>query len=250
MPSSNRKRHGDFTSPNGDGQVPEKPYARFAQRLQESADNKDLKSANLADKLGITRGTMARYWDGERLPPSDTLITLSETLGVSPAWLIRGGDKSGGVLASASDADWVRVEEFDLRQMTDSEKGEAIGSTLFRRDWLYLTLGDSSGLWIARLLSHEMGMPAGAPIFCKDHPQGEMPQEGRVYIFRVNGGTVIGRFTYRQTGLRMSLAEGRGYPVPFGSGMVDHVITPADLEDRDFPHFIVARVVGVLARPL
>lgn len=200
--------------------------------------------------MGITRGTMARYWDGDRLPPSDTLITLSETLGVSPAWLIRGGDKSGGVLASASDADWVRIEEFDLRQMTDFEKGEAIGSTLFRRDWLYLTLGESSGLWIARLLNYELGMPAGAPVFCKDHPQGEMPQEGRVYIFRVNGGTVIGLFTYRQARSGMMLAETRGGPTPFGGAMVHQVVTPSDLAEGDFQHFVVARVVGVLARPL
>lgn len=183
---------------------------------------------------------MARYWDGTRLPPSDTLITLSETLGVSPAWLIRGGDRGAGLLVAANDADWVSVDEFDLRNLSDHGKGAAISRTVIRRDWLYLALGDSAGLWIARLLSaeHSLGLPAGAAIFCKDHSVGEAPVEGQHYIFRVNGGVVLGRFSFRGTGPAI------------GDRIGEAVVTPADLLDGDHQHFIVAHVLGALARPL
>jgi hypothetical protein len=60
------------------------------------------------------------------------------------------GRGRGDRLIDAANADWIEVEDFDLRQFDDRGKGEPVGRTMFRRDWLYLTLGESSGLWTTR----------------------------------------------------------------------------------------------------
>lgn len=229
--------YGTNTSPNGGSQLKRTKYWAFAERLREAADREQLSQAKLAQRLKLTSGTFSRYWSGERLPPSDTLIDLSEALNVAPSWLIRG--VSGlfeHSLRSADDSDWVDLPEYDLRELSDGGKGVPIGSTKFRRDWLYLSLGDTAGLWVARLLAPDqaLGLPAGAPVVCKDHPEGEHPVEGQHYIFRVNGGILLARFSYR----------GPAFAPPG-----ETTVGPADLDREDGQHFIVARVLGALARP-
>ncbi|MDE1917628.1 MAG: helix-turn-helix transcriptional regulator [Sphingomonadales bacterium] len=208
----------------------------FAARLRSAAEKKSFNSTSLGVSVGVGRSTMARYWDGSRLPPSDTLISLSETLDVSPTWLIRGFEWTPALLVDASNTDWVEVPEYDLQQMTDDGKGEPIGTTTFRRDWLYVTLNESSDLWIARMLSPAptLHLPAGTPLFCKDQLPGEPMIEGVHYFFRVNGGIVLAKFTFRGAGLYTG----------------ETVATPIDMEREDDQHFVIARVLGSVARPL
>lgn len=233
--------NGDDKYPNGDSQRPNGKFEAFAARLRSAATKLSFNQSALAKELGLTGGTLGRYWNGDRLPPSDTLIDLAETLGVSPAWLIRGAEVQATSLRNASDADWVNVPEFDLRTVTDTGKGEPVSNLTIRRDWLYLMLGESSNIWVARLLAPEsaLGMPIGAPIFCKDHPEGESPAEGQHYFFRVNGGIVLARFSFRSTS-----------SMTVGDRLGEAIVTPADLAEGDHQHFIVARVLGALARPL
>jgi transcriptional regulator with XRE-family HTH domain len=231
---------GDINSPNGDNQESERKFLQFAERLHLAAGEAGASQAKLASQLGLTRGTFTRYWNGDRLPPADTLIELADAVNVTPKWLIKGGPSRQNFVARAiEDSDWIDVPEYDLRQFDDASKGEVISSTVFRKDWLYLTLGETSGLWISKTLSGDpvRGLPAGAPIFCKDQPKGEAPAEGQFYLFRVNGGIVLARFTYRPGNF-------------IGDRLGDQPVTPYDLETSDNQHFIVARVLGALARPL
>lgn len=226
-------------SPIGEDQAPNAKYPGFRDRLRSAALDGKFSQTSLAKALKINGSTFGRYWNGERLPPSDTLIDLAEVIGVSPAWLIKGlnGHTS---LRSADDAAWVDLKEYDLRTISIRGKGEPIGTTPFRMDWLYLALGANSGLWITRTLGSEqaLGLPSGAPVFCKDHPEGESPVEGQHYLFFVNGGIVLARFSFR----------GGGFAI--GDRIGEAVVTPADLVEGDNQHFIIARVVGALARPL
>lgn len=232
---------GSITSPNGDNQLSRQKYFAFAERVQRAAELAGLNAARLAARLDLTPGTMSRYWNGERLPPSDTLIELCEIIGVSPEWLIKGKTSAvSGMLRGADDADWIEIHEFDLRDLSDGGKGTPIGTTFFRRDWLYLTLGESSGLWITKTLVPDIarGIPVGAAIVCKDFPIGDTPIEGQHYVFRAGGGVMIGRFSYRSGGI-----------LQVGDRLGETIITPADLEREDHRHYIVARVLGALARP-
>jgi len=136
----------------------------------------------------------------------------------------------------ASDADWVEVPEYDLAQIVDDGKGEAIGATNFRRDWLFVTLGESTGLWIARTLAPapDLHLPVGTPLFCKDQKPGDLMIEGQHYFFRVNGGIILAKFTFRGAGLYTR----------------EQVATPIDMEREEDQHFVIARVLGSVARPL
>lgn len=40
--------------------------------------------------MGIARGTMARYWNGERMFPADLLFRVADILRVNPRWLVSG----------------------------------------------------------------------------------------------------------------------------------------------------------------
>jgi transcriptional regulator with XRE-family HTH domain len=77
-------------SPKGDSQHLVAKYARFSARLVEAAELAGFNSARLAALVGVTRGTMARYWHGERLLPADLLFRVADILNVSARWLITG----------------------------------------------------------------------------------------------------------------------------------------------------------------
>lgn len=218
-------------SRNRDNQAGNGFSARFIARAAEIG----LSDAEIGRRSGISTSTLSRYRNGGS-PNSEHVFPLADALGCSARWLIAGVDDRVA-LASAEDADWVEMSEFDLRDVTETGKGPAIARTIFRRDWLYRALGESSGLWIARTLSPHpaLSLPLGAPIVCKDHPQGELPVEGQHYVFRVNGGIVLSRFSYRG-----AVAAAAGEPV----------VSPTELDQESGQYFIVARVLGSLARPL
>ncbi len=77
-------------SPKGDSQQLPAKYASFSARLVEAAELAGFNSARLASIVGVTRGTMARYWHGERLLPADLLFRVADVLSVNPRWLITG----------------------------------------------------------------------------------------------------------------------------------------------------------------
>jgi transcriptional regulator with XRE-family HTH domain len=81
-------------SPKGDGQLFTAKYAGFSVRLAEAAEIAGYNSARLAAVVGVTRGTMARYWHGERLFPADLLFRVADILHINARWLITGAGRS------------------------------------------------------------------------------------------------------------------------------------------------------------
>lgn len=222
-------------SPNGDGQAPNGDSEGFGRRVRESADLVGVIAAELARRIDVPRASFGRYWNGERLPPPDVLFRLADALSVDARWLISGTRRSNrGHLAEAGSADWISVPEFDLRLIDDHGKGDLISEMLIRRDWLYSALGETQSLWLTRLLSRYGDLPTGSAVFCRDSADGEAPIDGAHYLFRVNGGIVVARFSYRSA--VQSGDEAR--------------VTPADLGHDDGQHVIIARLLGALARPL
>lgn len=61
-------------------------------RLITARKAKGLTRDELAEKLHVTRACIAHYETGRRDPPLDTLVILSNTLGVSTDYLLKGGD--------------------------------------------------------------------------------------------------------------------------------------------------------------
>lgn len=209
----------------------------FARRLREAAAIKSLNQKQLAEKSGVPAARVNDYWNGPKEASPRNLFALADALDVSAEWLAFERGPRSKRLIDVADADWIAVPEYDLRAIDDHGKGEPISSTTMRRDWLYLMLGETAGLWIVKTLATGAipGLPAGAPLVCKDHPAGMIPDDGRYYLFRVNGGIVTAKFSYRS---QLSNQQG------------EQIVTPPDLDAGDNQHFIVGRVLGVLARPL
>lgn len=198
--------------------------------------SKGLTQKALSESSGVPAARINEYWKGPKEANPRYLFAIASALGVSAEWLVLGRGPKSNRLIDANDADFVDVPEYDLRNMQDDGKGEPIGSTTFRRDWLYVTLNDSSDLWVARMLAPnlQLQLPAGTPLFCKDQKPGDPMIEGVHYFFRVNGGIVLAKFTFRGAGLYTG----------------ETVATPIDMERDEDQHFVIAKVLGTVARPL
>ncbi|ORX23381.1 transcriptional regulator [Thermoanaerobacterium sp. PSU-2] len=65
---------------------------KFAKRLSELRNEFKLTQKELADKLGVSRGTIGMYEIGQRDPDTDTLLKLSELFNVSVDYLLGNTD--------------------------------------------------------------------------------------------------------------------------------------------------------------
>lgn len=64
----------------------------LGDRLRELRNNKKLTQEELAEKIGVTRGTYAHYEINKRQPDYETLKKLSDYFNVSLDYLITGED--------------------------------------------------------------------------------------------------------------------------------------------------------------
>lgn len=192
----------DHTNEELDGQAP----SAFGERLRARASEVGLGMAELGRAAGVKKQSMSGYWNGERLCGSDKLFSLSDALRVNARWLISGtGPKTGGDLVSVEDADWVDIPFFDLRNVTDTGKGEAQSWTPFRKDWLNRTLGTAFDLYLVRLLSDyrsrlgDRDLSEGDLVFVREITPAELA-EGHIVIWRREGGIVTARYSMIRRG--------------------------------------------------
>lgn len=62
--------------------------ATFATRLREALDMNRMTAADLSKRTGISRGSISQYLDGSVMAKADKVMTISQVLNVSPAWLV------------------------------------------------------------------------------------------------------------------------------------------------------------------
>ena len=60
----------------------------FAKRLRELRERKELNQKECAEKLGISRGSISFYENGERLPDIETIYNMAKFFSVSADYLI------------------------------------------------------------------------------------------------------------------------------------------------------------------
>jgi transcriptional regulator with XRE-family HTH domain len=77
-------------SPNGNSQATAPKFSAFSARLVQCAEIAGFTAARLAAEAEVRRGTMARYWHGERMFPADLLFRVADILDVNPRWLGTG----------------------------------------------------------------------------------------------------------------------------------------------------------------
>ena len=61
---------------------------KFAQRMQEEMQRKNLKQADIAERTGIPTSAITMYYNGKYLPKAKNLKLIAQVLEVSESWLI------------------------------------------------------------------------------------------------------------------------------------------------------------------
>lgn len=64
--------------------------ATFADRLKAAARLREWSQAEIARRLGVTRGAVTHWYSGRSEPAGATLALLADSLGVSARWLVSG----------------------------------------------------------------------------------------------------------------------------------------------------------------
>lgn len=65
-----------------------KRVAEFKDRLNEALSVRNIKPVELAEKLGVTEGTISQYRKGTTKAKSDRLYEIAQVLDVDPVWLM------------------------------------------------------------------------------------------------------------------------------------------------------------------
>jgi hypothetical protein len=188
----------------------------------------------LAGKTGIPASTLSDYVQ-RGISRADNAVKIARALETTVEFLVDGQSAAPkGHLIDANDADWVEVPEYSTYEIDELGKLTPITTTAMRKDWLYSSLGDTSGIWMtsAPTRNDALNIDAGTMLFCKDHRPGERMMHGAYYLFRINGGIILARY---------SLRDGNDG---------EETVTARDLGHEEDQYIAVAKVIGEYARPL
>lgn len=206
--------------------------------MASSLAKKGWKPADLARFSGVPAKRISDYLKGPKVAGAEYLFPIADQLDVSAEWLALGREAPHrpNPLRVADDVDWEWIPRFDLRELSDVGKGEAIDRTPFRRDWLATTLGTSVELWLAAILSdypaHDLF--EGDLVFCREAEPVEL-LDGQLILWRINQGLTIARYSVR---------AGVGGTGPNGESLV----TISEVSPEQYVP--VARILGKLVKRL
>lgn len=169
---------------------------------EKSWTNKDLAGAS-----GVPAKRISDYLRSGKVPSAEYLFPIADALDVSAEWLAlnRKPRPVASPAISVDDAEWESVPFFDLRNVTDTGKGEPQSWTPFRRDWLNRTLGTSFDLYLVRLLSDyrsrlgDRDLSEGDLVFVREITPVELA-EGHIVIWRKEAGIVTARYSLIRRG--------------------------------------------------
>ena len=115
----------------------------FKDRLIELRKSKKLTQEQMAEKLGVHRGTYANYERGHRQPDYDTLVQISDFFDVSTDYLLKGNltkSEAEKILddpnsqVAARDGDISREEALKaIEWLLEKEKGRKPGDKQFKK---------------------------------------------------------------------------------------------------------------------
>lgn len=169
-------------------------------RVVEHLSGRDL--GWLSKETGIPVSTLSDYIL-KGISKAENAVKIADALSVSVDRLLTGRSVERFAPAPAvavEDAEWEEIPLFDLRNVTDTGKGEAQSWTPFRKDWLMRSLGTAFDLYLVQLLSDyqsrlgDRDLKEGDLVFVREITMGEL-QDGHVVIWRREEGLKIARYT-------------------------------------------------------
>ena len=87
----------------------------FAERLKKIRTSKELSQSGLANKIGLKPAAVSHFETGQRKPPLETLVKLSDALSVSVDYLL------GREVTRASSATGRLFRDFEKLSLHDQE---------------------------------------------------------------------------------------------------------------------------------
>lgn len=207
-------------APIGGGKVDARGEA-FAARLSQATKGRKL--AVVARAIGVAPSTMQRYLGGS-MPAADIGIRLARELDVQFEWLIEG---IGGRDVGGAPEDSVVLPRYDINFLREYGKPDADDLVTIPRSWLGRVGGSASGLWLTEMPGDAMPdvASAGQAIVCKDP---EQPlQDGRVYIFLLDGRLLARRVLIRPDGLLLKAGDPAIDPMQLGPDQLEQFIPVA-----------------------
>lgn len=194
----------DIKSANADLQVLDRGFL-FKDRLAAAMEDKSWTNKDLSTASGVPAKRISDYLRTGKVPSAEYLFPLAEALDVPAEWLAlnRRPKLNAMAVANVDDAEWEDVPLFDLRNVTDTGKGEPQSWTPFRKDWLNRALGTSFDLYLVRLLSDyrsrlgDRDLHEGDLVFVREITPAEL-QDGHVVIWRREQGLMIARYSLQR----------------------------------------------------
>lgn len=190
----------------------EKRDSGFSMRYVARLADINLKDADISRATGIPTSTLSRYRNGGN-PKSEHIFPLADALKCSARWLIAGTDDRTH-LSDASDTEWIKVPEHDLRRLSPTGLGEPVTTTLFRRDWLNRAFGADHGLWLTALPSDYpgLGLQEGEQVLCRDISREELRERMFcIWWAPLFNHLIVARFSIVDRGPHLYTEEGGDY---------------------------------------
>lgn len=108
----------------------------FKDRLIQLRKNKKLTQEQMAEKIGIHRGTYANYERGHRQPDYDTLLKIADFFDVTTDYLLRGEEHYKELASEINKRPDTRYAAIDGHDFEDDEKDEILVNALKQIDGL------------------------------------------------------------------------------------------------------------------
>ena len=198
----------------------------FGDRLKSLMANTGMNSTELAERIGISRQSVAYWLSGRNLPSRTTCYKIDEVFGVNVTWLRTGnGDQSIERVAVSEDVigsdDYVFIPEYAL-SFGCSPSGvdgpglvEQKGTAAAYR----LSFFQSRQINPARCRRARAEGDSMEPYICDgdtvmfvEEPEGKPIREGRIYALRYGGALKIKRLYRRANGDLVIRSDNKNYP--------------------------------------
>jgi hypothetical protein len=175
------------------------------KRLADLLDGRDF--GWLSGKTGIPVSTLSDYVQ-KGISKAENAVKIADALGVSIDRLLTGRSDDwqkpavAAPVVSVDSAEWEQLPFYDLKEITDTGKGQPQSWTPFRKDWLGRTLGTSFDLYLVRLLSDyrsrrgDRDLYEGDLVFVRECEPSDLV-DGYIVIWRRDNGLKVARYSLR-----------------------------------------------------
>lgn len=96
------------------------PYKKEGERLKHLVNDRGLMIKEVAEKAGITTASMHRYFAGKAQPRGEVLASLSEQLGVTTDYLLKGNNDAAFTIEGDTLFDAIH-KSLDRKKLTESQ---------------------------------------------------------------------------------------------------------------------------------